>query len=66
MFTRKHFRMVAENVRNQLEYADDVEAAENILRPFAESMADEFKRSNSRFDRAKFMDACGFDKPGAW
>lgn len=61
MFTRKHFRMVAENISGQLEYADDVEAAENILRPLAENFAEEFKRSNSRFDRAKFLEACGFD-----
>ncbi len=32
-----------------------------FTRRIAESMADAFARDNSRFDRGRFLTACGFD-----
>lgn len=52
MMTRKHYKMVARLLRNPP--LDSIERAE-----MAKDMATEFKRDNPRFDRARFLSACG-------
>ena len=58
-FSRKDFETVAEVLRDKMagksKNTDTVEMCESI----ADSLADVFAKSNPRFDRTRFMDACG-------
>ena len=47
--TRKHFKATAETIK-----------AANDKREIAEGLAAIFAKENPRFDRARFMEACGF------
>lgn len=59
MFTKKHFESIARVMRvHQRDTADPVR-----LECMANDFADLFANSNPRFDRARFMAACGFDAP---
>jgi hypothetical protein len=51
--TRKHFQLVADVMKSYIGSDDHV----HICR----SLASEFAEINSRFDRAKFMQACGYN-----
>lgn len=64
--SRKHYREAAEVIREQVEQVkrDDLGSiptavATDALRAVAAGLAVMFKADNSRFDRYKFMDACG-------
>ena len=63
MLTRKVFEQVAASVKKSVDKADRTYNDE--LRQFADDMAcelaDYFQRENPRFDRDRFMKACGFD-----
>ena len=58
MFTRKHFEAVAAILKAQDTENYDVFKA---VREIARNMADVFQASNERFDRNRFMQACGFE-----
>lgn len=57
--TKKHFIMYAETIALLVKQANG--SAEKIAtaQAMAETFADTAKRSNPRFDRARFMAACG-------
>jgi hypothetical protein len=59
MMTRKQFEMLAEIVRrvdlNEYAYQD------TIRKRIANTIADELDKENPRFDRRKFLTACGVD-----
>lgn len=56
--TKKHFEAVASAIR--AEYEDTYgEPAEEAIRSIARKLADVFASENPRFDRARFLAACG-------
>lgn len=60
--SRKHYVEAAKVIKGNLEDFQ-VDSASGTIFNMAESiandLADMFKRDNSAFDRARFMDACG-------
>lgn len=65
MFTRKHYKAVAEIIKKHYTSnsgADGTTATEQyVCRNIASDLAYYFEQNNSRFDRNKFMAACGLD-----
>jgi hypothetical protein len=61
MFTKKDFELVAEVLRKTpLGGYHGLDAGEAmLLEDLADNFAAEFKRSNPRFDRDRFVAACG-------
>lgn len=55
--TRKHFEMVARCVRESLTST----AGDATLHAAAQRLADAFEAENARFDRDRFLAACGID-----
>lgn len=65
MFTRQHYKAIAEIIKS--EYTafdgtgeDDSEGKDATIK-IARKLADYFEPENPRFDRNKFMTACGLD-----
>lgn len=64
--SRKHYTEVAEIVKsnvqavNMLDDPMEIAAATSAIKYMARDLAVFFARDNSAFDRARFMDACGF------
>lgn len=60
MLTKKHFKAIAEIIRTSrdviITYTSNKPIAECDV---AEHLADYFATQNPRFDRQKFLDACG-------
>ena len=56
--SRKVYEFAAKHIKAQLHTCND--CCDHTLRALAESMADDFKADNDRFDRARFLKACGF------
>ena len=54
MMTRKDYVMISELIKNMDECIDSYS-----LRVLAEAFAIELKVDNARFDRARFLTACG-------
>jgi hypothetical protein len=54
--TRKHYREIAEVLREQYRWTKGTDA-EQVVRVTASELATICKRDNPRFDRARFMDA---------
>jgi hypothetical protein len=60
--SRKHYIEVAKVIRSEVEKAEAsslLPETVQALTVLAEELADMFKADNSRFDRARFMTACG-------
>lgn len=63
--TRQHFVAIAATVKASLEIADNDEKAgrpedaRNAITRLANDLATQFAQANSRFDRARFLKACG-------
>ena len=62
--SRKHYTEVAEIIKAEIDGIDSVNdpfgvGAHSALSNVADNLADMFKRDNSAFDRARFLDACG-------
>lgn len=61
--TRKDYNLIAEAIRNAkaatADYADP-RIAEHGAYEAAKYLAFALRRDNSRFERARFMEACGF------
>ena len=60
--SRKDYRATADLIKSQRRLDGPTEAtrlANDTLRNIADGMASIFKADNSRFDRQKFMEACG-------
>lgn len=58
-FTRRHFDFVAATLRHELEHVACGEDQRDMARSIALAFADGFESSNPRFDRARFLKACG-------
>jgi hypothetical protein len=59
-FTRMHYQAVAGEIHNLINDCKAWRTAdEQSVRVTAERLANLFRRDNSRFDREKFMTACG-------
>lgn len=51
---RRHFQIIADTIKG---LAPDVYGPEQVAQAFADAMA----RQNPRFDRARFLKACGVE-----
>ena len=56
LYARRHYQHVADTIRTHLIAEDDI-TPEFV----AEVLAAEFSADNPRFDRARFLDACGVE-----
>lgn len=67
MFTRQHYKVIAEIVKEAVGLdgtetdAWIVEHARQCGHQFTDRLADYFAKDNPRFDRAKFLAACGLE-----
>ena len=52
--TRKDFQLIADVIKGHTDGKSD-----HVMRGFALSMAVELKKTNSRFDKVRFLEACG-------
>lgn len=59
--TKKHYEAIAKAFHAYI--ATDTGA--NIARPIAKDLADYFSTDNPRFDRTRFLQACGIEQPPA-
>ena len=62
MFTRQHYKAIAEIIREQKEHVRVFTGhmmAEAACKDIAAQLADYFAKDNPRFDREKFLNACG-------
>lgn len=61
MLTKKHFKAVAEVIKSQIMqyYIQERHACANGVESIAYHLADYFATQNPRFDRERFMKACG-------
>lgn len=57
--TRKDYVMIAEAIRDAADEAI-IPPMREALKTAAEYIGDGMKRDNARFDRTRFMAACGF------
>lgn len=58
--TKKHFEAIAALLANaNLAVVDERGGADIVMRDLCDSMADYFDSENPRFDRDKFLTACG-------
>lgn len=56
-WTRKTYQMAAESIRTEVQFASD--DSRYALTRVARNLANEFISDNPKFDRERFMDACG-------
>lgn len=65
MFTRQHYKAIAEILQSERSFAIDIEGhcynCKERIRHIIVEMADYFATDNSRFDRQKFLAACGLE-----
>jgi hypothetical protein len=57
--TRKDFVLIAESFRYSLSSLDEGSVSFMVVCVAAENMANALRRSNPRFDRERFLTACG-------
>ena len=58
MMTAKHFRTIAAAIREQRSVTPDTDR--ETLAQTAKRLAEAFRADNPRFDRERFLIACGF------
>lgn len=58
--SKKHYIRLAEVIRLAKPYAEGSDQAERIVRDIAGTIANVCEDDNPRFDRARFLAACGF------
>jgi hypothetical protein len=54
--TKKDYKLIADAIREVQAYPSDAYA----MRKLAQTLSDKLAQENPRFDRAKFLAACGF------
>lgn len=62
MFIRQHYEAIAEIIKSRIEYVSvftDHTMAKGTCNGIATELADYFAKDNPRFDRDKFLEACG-------
>lgn len=66
--TKKDFELIADAIRDVYEYQKDSDGRgskkikQGAIRAAADSLSEALARTNPRFDRARFMAACGIDQ----
>ena len=58
--TRRDFELIAEVLANEVAASGYSDTSKGALRRVATGFADRLRAVNPRFDRARFMAACGF------
>lgn len=58
--TRKDFKAIAVAIKDSASHSDGTPGSNYTLRIAASQIADVFEADNPRFDRSKFLTACGF------
>lgn len=58
--SKKHFEVIAEAIRISL-FNARISGGASVVRATADNIALELARTNARFDKARFLAACGFD-----
>lgn len=58
--TKKHFEAIAAINKSRVEHYDTTESDRVVLYTLISEQADYFANKNPRFDRDKFLTACGF------
>ncbi len=61
MFVRKHYKAMAEIVKKQVPFFGKTHGSYFASKAIAEDMAAYFAEDNPRFDRTKFLLACGVE-----
>lgn len=63
MITKKTFVATAKSIKRQVDCLvfENYKLSKPLLVSIASDMADFFKKENPRFNRAKFMEACGLE-----
>lgn len=61
--TRKHYEMIAATLNGLRENAESPEQRSEVKRTVL-SLANTFERDNARFDRTRFLTACGYSEIG--
>lgn len=59
--TKKHYETIAKEVRSLLAMCDTKHAT-TVTKLHAYNLADYFAQDNPRFDRARFLQACGIEQ----
>lgn len=59
--TKKHFIAIAHTIRTQLEAREKDAAEIEGIESVARALCADFYAANPRFDRARFLAACGVD-----
>ena len=59
MFTRQHYEAIAEILKEAGEDWQGGTPTECIIYGIRDQLADYFAQDNERFDREKFLEACG-------
>ena len=65
MLTRKHYKAIAEIIKTQRDLATvfaGKQFAIQRISDIVDGLADYFAQDNPRFDRARFLAACGLEK----
>lgn len=61
--TRKHYEMIASTLNGLRESAETNPQRDEMKRVVL-SLANTFERENARFDRVRFLEACGYSEIG--
>jgi hypothetical protein len=59
--TRQDFQLIADVFNEAREWSEGYSRDESCRRILAERMADKLATTNERFDRARFLKACGVE-----
>lgn len=60
--TRKDYELIAKRISDQIElthFSNDNHSARMSLRSLARNLAEDLAKGNQRFDRDRFLAACG-------
>lgn len=57
--TKKDYELIARNVRGLISIHNDNESYEKVLTHFSNCLADSLELDNDKFNRLRFIEACG-------
>jgi hypothetical protein len=60
MFSKRHYQAIADVLKT---HNNDIGVDEGYCYYQTMDMIEMFERDNPKFDRARFLDACGLDQP---
>lgn len=62
MLTKKHFKEIAYHINVELLKTQPNTSERKVLVDLADGLAGYFKQLNTRFDKHKFIEACGIER----